>query len=65
MKYIAILVLALLVIGLIAGCGGTNVQEEAGQNEVVSTESATAEAGSTVDSIVIEDTDEVEIGEMI
>ena len=65
MRYLSIVILALLIAGLFAGCVGKEINEQPPIDSSPATGNVAAEAGSAVDDAIIDDTDEVEIGEMI
>ncbi len=65
----ALIAIAVLVLALFAGCAGTRTEGDSsldGENqETVTQEDVAAQAEAQIDANLIEDTDDVEIGEMI
>jgi len=62
MKYLTLVILALFVIGLFAGCAATT---QPPADNSAATGNVATEAGNAVDSAVIDGTEKVQIGEMI
>jgi hypothetical protein len=65
MKYLPLMIMALLIMGLIAGCTSNTTPADTAGKESTDTATVAAEAGNVVESVIIADTEEVEIGEMI
>ena len=63
MKYLPLMILAVLMMGLIVGCANTVTPEPV--KATTDTATVATEAGNAVNSAVIDDTQEVQIGEMI
>ena len=63
MKYLPWIILAILMMGLIVGCASTGTPPTS--SATTDTATVATEAGNAVNSAVIDDTQEVQIGEMI
>jgi hypothetical protein len=72
MRYLPLILLAVLMMGLIVGCANTGTPEPIKTTTPTTataagttTATVATEAGNAVDSTVIDDSQEVQIGEMI